>query len=88
MPPALDFDELAVVERERAVYAVKETEAAGAGTTGAEAATLTLPDVAGDIKFKVKLVPGDLDGINNSPRKEMAAYPWAPRAAPVAVRSS
>jgi hypothetical protein len=74
MPPAIGFDELAIVERERAVYAVKETEVAGGGTTGAEAATLTLPEVAGDIKFKVKLTPGDLGGINNSPRKEMAAY--------------
>lgn len=74
MPPALNYDELTIVERERAVYAVKETKAAGGGTTGAEAATLTLPDVGDDIKFKVKLVPGDLDGINNSPRKEMAAY--------------
>jgi hypothetical protein len=74
MPPALDFDELSIAERERAVYAVKKTESAGGGTTGAEAATLTLPDVAGDVKFKVKLVPGDLDGVNNSPRKEMAAY--------------
>jgi len=74
LPPAIDFDELSIVERERAIYAIKKTEAAGGGTTGAEEDTITLPDVGGDIKFKVKLVPGDLDGINNSPRKEMAAY--------------
>ena len=74
MPPAIDFDELAIAERERSVYKVESVEGAGSGTTGAEEHTITLPDVAGDIEFKVKLTPGSLDGINNSPRKEMAAY--------------
>lgn len=74
MPPAVDYDQLSVAERHRAVYAVKSTAGAGAGTTGAEEVTMTISEVAGDVKFKRKLVPGDLDGVNNSPRKEMAAY--------------
>jgi hypothetical protein len=79
MPPAIDFDQMSVAERDRAKYAVKTIGATSAGTTGAEEITITIPDISADIKFKAKPVPGgNLDGINNSPRKEMAAY-WIQR---------
>jgi len=74
MPPALDFDALSIAERERSVYKIENAEPAGAGTTGVEAHVVRLPDLGETVKFKVKEVPGDLDGINNSPRKEIAAY--------------
>ena len=46
-----------------------------AGTTGAVKATYRFPE-HDDIEFTVKWkkVPEDLDGINNAPRKELAAY--------------
>lgn len=54
---------------------------AGAGTTGAEKVTLSFPDddVEMSIKWKFvdsgwKLVTQRYDGINNSPRKEIAAW--------------
>ncbi len=54
---------------------------AGAGTTGAEKVTLSFPDddVEMSIKWKFvdpgwKLVTERYDGINNSPRKELAAW--------------
>jgi hypothetical protein len=54
---------------------------AGAGTTGAEKVTLSFPDdgVVLDFKWKLvdpswKLVTQRYDGINNSPRKELAAW--------------
>lgn len=74
MPPALDFDELSFAERSRASYEVESYGTAGGGTTGAEERVIRFPDLNETIKLKVKPVPGDLDGINNSPRKEMAAY--------------
>jgi len=74
MPPAIDFDELSFAERERGQFKVDQYGAAGSGTTGAEERVITFEHEVGTLKFKVKPVPGDLDGINNSPRKEMAAY--------------
>jgi hypothetical protein len=54
---------------------------AGAGTTGAEKVTLSFPDdgVVVNVKWKRvdpkwKLVTERYDGINNSPRKELAAW--------------
>ena len=46
-----------------------------AGTTGAVKATYRFPE-HDDIEFtaKWKKMPEDLDGINNAPRKELAAY--------------
>ncbi len=48
---------------------VKHTDA---GTSGAREIMVSLGDTSG--KLKAKKVPDDLDGINNSPRKELAAY--------------
>jgi len=53
---------------------MKSQKGAGAGTTGAKEAVVSFPDLKEDVHFKIKAVPGDLDGINNSPRKELAAY--------------
>ena len=48
---------------------------AGAGLTGASRLTLRLHDLGGvDIDVKWKRVPPAMDGVNNSPRKELAAY--------------
>jgi hypothetical protein len=72
MPPALDFNELNIAERTR--YKVEQAGSAGGGTTGAEERTVLLLHTGETVKVKVKATPGDLDGINNAPRKEMAAY--------------
>jgi hypothetical protein len=58
---------------------VAEVKGAGAGTTGARKVTLHLPRRNDDYRVKAKAVPGDLDGWNNSPRKEIASYmiQWA-----------
>jgi hypothetical protein len=53
---------------------VIEMKGAGAGTTGARKVVLNLPKRNDEYQVKVKLVPEDLDGWNNSPRKEIAAY--------------
>jgi hypothetical protein len=74
MPPALDFDDLNIAERKRADIKAQQTEAAGAGTTGAEKHTVVLLETGETVEVKVKATPGDLDGINNAPRKELAAY--------------
>ena len=47
---------------------------AGAGLTGASRLELRLPDYDEKITAKWKPMPARLDGINNSPRKEIAAY--------------
>jgi hypothetical protein len=54
---------------------LREVESAGAGTTGALKLTLFFPLHGDTIAFKWKTVPaGDADGLNNAPRKEIAAY--------------
>ena len=48
---------------------------AGKGTTGAEKAKLYVPAIDREIVVKWKEMPRpDLDGNNNSPRRELAAY--------------
>jgi len=47
---------------------------AGAGTTGAQKISFTRPELDEDFQAKGKRVPDHLDGINNSPRKELAAW--------------
>jgi len=49
-------------------------EGAGAGVTGARKVTVRIADDEQDLKLKTKDFPSGLDGTNNSPRKEMAAY--------------
>ncbi len=47
---------------------------AGRGLTGAYRAEARLPDTGMRFPVKWKSMPGDLDGVNNSPRKELASY--------------
>jgi hypothetical protein len=53
---------------------IRETHGAGGGTTGAMKFTLYFPEADVQMDVKWKDVPRDLDGFNNSPRKELAAY--------------
>jgi len=56
-------------------FELREVAGAGAGTTGALKLTLFFPLHGDTIAFKWKAVPeGDADGVNNVPRKEVAAY--------------
>ncbi len=56
-------------------FEVVEEKRAGAGVTGAVEAKIALPAVGRDFHVKAKPVPpGQLDGWNSSPRKEIAAY--------------
>lgn len=52
---------------------VVKDEAAGSGVTGAHKLTLRFTD-GEDVEVKWKPVPAGLDGWNNSPRKDLAAY--------------
>jgi hypothetical protein len=54
---------------------LRKIAGAGAGTTGALKIELFFPENNDTIEFKWKPVPpGDADGLNNNPRKEVAAY--------------
>jgi hypothetical protein len=55
-------------------YEVRLVERTQAGTSGAEKFRLWFDALGREIQFKVKRMPDDLDGINNAPRKEIAAY--------------
>ena len=55
-------------------YEVLSIEPAGAGTTRPEKGELLFPETGDRFSVKGKLAPSDLDGINNSPRKELAAW--------------
>jgi hypothetical protein len=62
-------------------HELQNTTGAGAGTTGAEKVVLAFPDDGLVVDFKWKLMDPSwkgiterLDGINNSPRKELAAW--------------
>ena len=72
MPPATTWGALLGTESLKRV--VRDREAAGAGTTGAVAEHIYFPSLGEDVKFKAKPIPRRLDGINNAPRKELAAY--------------
>jgi len=58
----------------RAEYEVLSVEAAGAGTTRPEKGELRFPETGDQFSVKGKLVSPALDGFNNSPRKELAAW--------------
>lgn len=49
-------------------------EGAGSSTTGARKLVVRLQDTHDEITLKAKNFPPFLDGLNNSPRKELAAY--------------
>jgi len=56
-------------------FELRAVASAGGGTTGALKLTLFFPRHGDTIAFKWKAVPaGDADGLNNVPRKEIAAY--------------
>ena len=61
-----------IIEGEFVTWESKQTEA---GTSGARVITLYLPAIDKEDKFKWKeMDPGGLDGFNNSPRRQIAAY--------------
>jgi len=47
---------------------------AGAGLSGAQKGRVRIQGLAGPVQVKWKPMPPDLDGINNSPRREIATY--------------
>jgi hypothetical protein len=55
-------------------YEVLSLEPAGSGTTRPEKGELFFPETGDRFSVKGKVAPSDLDGINNSPRKEIAAW--------------
>jgi hypothetical protein len=55
-------------------FEVLSLEPAGAGTTRPEKGELLFPATGDRFSVKGKLAPRSLDGINNSPRKELAAW--------------
>jgi hypothetical protein len=59
---------------QKAKYEVLSVEPAGSGTTRPEKAEILFPETGDKFYVKGKLVPSSLDGINNSPRKELAAW--------------
>jgi hypothetical protein len=63
---------------ESAEFEVRTVAGAGGGTTGAEKHTLYFPEAGVEFDVKWKMIPGDLDGINNAPRKELATYAIQP----------
>jgi hypothetical protein len=55
-------------------YEILSVKRTGSGTTGAEVGTVRFLETGDEFKVKGKLVPPGLDGFNNSPRKELAAW--------------
>lgn len=55
-------------------FEARRVVGAGGGVTGAQKATLYFPSDGTELTVKWKMVPHSLDGWNNSPRKELAAY--------------
>ena len=59
---------------ESAPAEVRGLEGAGAGTTGAMKVTLYFPEADEEVELKWKQTSRSMDGINNAPRKEIAAW--------------
>ncbi len=57
-----------------AEFEVLSVESAGSGTTRPEKVEIRFPETGDQFDVKGKLVPSGLDGFNNSPRKELAAW--------------
>jgi len=57
-----------------AKFEVLSVESAGSGTTRPEKVEIRFPETGDHFSVKGKLVPSGLDGFNNSPRKELAAW--------------
>jgi hypothetical protein len=69
VPPDRAYELLASADLE-----LRSHREAGGGTTGAEKHTVYFASADVEMATKWKDVPGRLDGVNNSPRKELAAY--------------
>ncbi len=59
---------------DRLQFEIISDEGAGAGVTGARRVTVRIVGHDEDLRLKTKDFPSGLDGTNNSPRKELAAY--------------
>jgi hypothetical protein len=71
--PITSFEETKKLEGSD--FVVVEEKRAGAGVTGAMEARIALPEVGENFHVKAKPIPpGQYDGWNSSPRKEIAAY--------------
>lgn len=71
--PITSFEEIKGLERSD--FVIVSEKGAGAGVTGSTEAKIALPALGKGFHVKAKAVPpGQLDGWNSSPRKEMAAY--------------
>jgi len=71
-PPLVTLEEYQ--EFDRLGIDIISEQGAGAGVTGARKVTVRIAHQDQDLTLKTKNFPSGLDGTNNSPRKEMAAY--------------
>jgi hypothetical protein len=71
-PPVLLFED--AMKLDEVPLSFVEAKGAGAGTTGVMRVVVDIPGREGSLPLKLKLFPNSLDGWNNSPRKEMAAF--------------
>jgi hypothetical protein len=71
-PPLATFDDFRKFDQ--ATFDIVSAEGAGAGVTGAKKVVIRSSDFDSDITMKLKTFPKGLDGMNNSPRKEIAAF--------------
>ena len=71
-PPLVTLEDYQRFDR-RTIEIVAYT-GAGAGVTGARKVTIRIAGQAQDLTLKAKDFPSGLDGSNNSPRREIAAY--------------
>jgi len=71
-PPLVTLEEYQ--EFDRLGIDIISEKGAGAGVTGARKVTVRIAHQDQDLTLKTKNFPSGLDGTNNSPRKEMAAY--------------
>ncbi len=63
--------ELIMQDRPAELRLVERTEQ---GVGGAQRVRVFFEDIDQEVTFKLKRIPDDLDGMNNAPRKEIAAY--------------
>ena len=71
-PPLVTLDDYQKFDR--ASFEIISEKGAGAGVTGAKKVTIRIAGDSQEVTLKTKAFPSSLDGANNSPRKEHAAY--------------
>jgi len=71
-PPLVSLEDFQKFDR--STFQVLSVKGAGAGVTGAKKVVIRSSDFESDITLKLKRFPRGLDGINNSPRKEIATF--------------